>query len=489
MTVVLLFISLGIVTFLLLYGYWSINFQSKKVSKAHLEIEKLRNTETNLKNEITTLQNKIQLSLKDPVTNLPTKELFADRLDFAVKECERYHLTMGVFCVDLSDFSSINEAFSYEVGNLLLLEVGKRLQSCIRQIDSVARLENDTFAILLPNLTKPEAATIIVQRILQEFTQPFYIHDHEFHIALYIGIAIFPLDAVDAVDLLNNAKHALHLTKENDKTSYQFYQKELQIESQRKYALYNSLNRKPIFQECILYYQPIVDIQNKKIVCLDVLLSYKHPDLGSVNSKEIFEAAKKQNKMNEFLAWLIESIHKEYIDWQAQGFTPGLIALSLPIKQLESHHFIYNLSQILQKVEFEAKNLLLQIKGNFSLLPLDVLEKTFNMLNYMGIKLAIDDFGSAILPLHYLKLNVNYLKLDPSLAASLMNDKQTQALVKSIITLAKNMKMEVIAKGVDTEMQMAEFKALDCFLMQGQLFYPPLEGQEIVKKVQTTTVA
>ena len=491
MILVLLIIGLSIVTLLLIYDYLHAKIQARKSSAitavTHSELEKLRINEADLKQEITALQDKLHLSLEDPITHLPIRDLFEDRLKVAVKESARYQLTMGVLQIELNNFNIISEALNYDISNQIILQAGERLQTCIRQIDTVSRFNGNSFGILLEKLNKPETAVIIAQRILQAFAEPFCVNKNELYLTVSIGIAIYPADASDPGSLLKDAETALILAKEKGNNTYQFYQKDVQVAVQRKLSLYSSVSRESIFQECILYYQPIVNIQNKKIECVDVLLSYQHQTLGIISSNELFEAAEKQGKLNNISVWLIEKACQEFLHWNAQGFNPELIAITLPSKQLEAHHFVYNLSQILQKIGFDPKHLLLQIKGSFNL-SLEFLERIFNQLNYLGVKIAIDDFSSVNLPLHYLTLGIHYLKLDPALIAKLNENSQAQTLLKSIVFLAQNLSMQVIAKGVDTERQMSECKKTSCKLMQGQFFYPPLQGSEIVEKVSGATL-
>jgi diguanylate cyclase (GGDEF)-like protein len=477
-----------IVTCLLIYDYFNSKVLKKKFKQisalAQSEINRLRDTEKHLKDEIAELQNKLHYSLEDPITQLPTRELFQNRLNIAIKEGERYQLTLGMLCVELHQFNLVNEAFGVETGNILLREVSKRLQNSIRQIDSIAHFASGRFGILLSKLNKPETAAIVAQRLLNEFNQPFLFQEYELFLHSCIGIAIYPLDAQEPMNLLQDAEHALDAAKRKGNNTYQFYQKDMQMKSQRKLRLYNSLNRETVLQECLLYYQPIVNTQSNKIAYIEVMLNFHHAELGMINSNEFFAAAENQGKLNIISEWLIEKVCKEFIVWDKQGIAPELIAVSLPITQLKNHHFIYDLSQRLQKIEFNTKNLLLQFKGDFSKLSVDIFKKTFNMLDFLKIKIAIDNIGTAILPLEFLQFNMHYLKIDPLLVGSIITQEKSKELIKSIVMMGKNLGLNVIAKGVDTPVQKNELMGLNCFLMQGQLFYPPLEEKEMMEKLR-----
>jgi len=458
------------------------NSLNSRLHSSNLEIKELRDENNDLKN-------KLQLTFEDAVTNLLGWQLFEDRIIQNVKESERYHLTMGVVYVDIDDFKVINDALSYEVGDELLREVATRLQECIRQVDSISRFAQDTFVILLAHLNKPETAAIVTQRILQSLSLPFQIGEHEVYLTACIGVSLYPGDGQDAQSLLRNAHQALYLAKEQGKHVCRFYEEKMHVQSQREMEIYNSLSRESVFQELLVNYQPIVDVSNRSIFCMNALLLWQQPELGLIDSRELFEYAEKQRKLNAISIWLLKNACKQFQAWHVEGVKAKLLSVSLSVKQLENSNFIYQLSHILQESNFNPEWLLIEIKDSFLEESFDVLEKAFNMLNYLGIKLAIDNFGSDFFALRYLKnITVHYLKLDKSFIDDIVENEQTQALVRSILSFAQSLSMQVIVQGIENEQQMNVCKELGITLMQGSLLGEPQPGNIIINTVAVPTV-
>lgn len=477
--------SIIVVVLALTYDYCRCKNRTKQILK---QFNSNNSQIKELREEISMLRSKLQYTFEDPVTKLLGWQLFEDRIKQNIKESERYHFTMGVMFVDIDNFKMINDAISYEVGDKLLLEVANRLNGCLRQVDSISRLAKDTFVILLAQLAKPETAAIVGQRILQALSQPFQINDHEIYITACIGIALYPADGQDVPSLLRNVDHALHVAKESGKHVCQFYQADMHTQSQRDLAIYNSLSRESIFDELVIYYQPIINANNDKVFCMDAALCWQNAELGLINTQELYDYAEKQRKLNALSLWLLKGACKEFLTWRQAGLKLNLLGLPLSIKQLENSSFIYELSHILQEMDFNPEWLVVEIKESNLHESLETIEKAFNMLHYLGIKITIDDFASGSFTLRYLKnVTVDYLKLDKSFTEDIAQNEQTRALVKSILFLADTLNIHVISQGVENEQQMAVFKELGCVLMMGSLLGRPLTSVEVIKSVTVPT--
>lgn len=456
----------------------------QELNIAQSTLSELQAIEVKLKDELANSQQKAQQTLEDPVTHLLGWQLFEDRLSQNIKESLRYQLTMGVLFVDIDDFKVINDALSYEVGDLVLQEVSTRLQTCIRQVDSISRFTKDTFVILLAQLAKPETAAVVAQRILQTLAQPLIIEDRELFLTASVGIAIYPSDGGDVASLLRSADHALHLAKERGKNCYQFYQEKMYEKSQRELTLYNSLSKEAISSEFVIFYQPIFDTRTNKVICMDAWLHWQNPELGLIKPPELFNYAEKQRKLNNITEWLLKSACKQFLEWKAAGFAPPFLGIPICLKQLENTHFIYRLSQVLQELKLSPECIVLEIKEGTSQLPFDVLEKAFNMLNYLNVKVAMDNFGLGSFPLSYLKnLKISYLKLDSSITEDVLHNPRTAALLESMTQLANGLSMQLIVQEVSSAEQVALLKKLDCYLMQGRYFGEPIEQGNVVNKL------
>jgi diguanylate cyclase (GGDEF)-like protein len=488
--IILSILTLCLIALFLGYYWKQQNHTKESVSELQshqLALKKAREIEQQLREELALLENKLKYMFEDPVTHLLGWQVFEDRLTQTLKESVRYQFTPGILFIDLDDFKMINNALGYKVGDALLVEVGQRLQSCIRQIDSVSRFTKDTFVILLAQLAKPETAAIVAQRILHALEQPFHIQEHDLYISTCIGIAVYPYDGTDASSLLGSADHALYLAKEKGKNTYQFYQEKIHTDSHRELALSSGLNQETVFDNFVIYYQPVMNANNKKIICMDALLYWQHPELGMIAAAELMHFAEKQHKLNVIFEWLLLNACKQFFHWRELGFEPHLLSIPVSMKQLENSSFVYRISQILQEMNFKPECLLLAIKGNIDQPISEGVEKSLNMLQYLNIRIAIDCFGSNSFSLLQLtKVTVDYFRLDPALITELDTNAQARVVMDAILYLAKKMSMELIVQGVESEQQIQELKALGYTLMQGQAIGAPLPAEEVVEKMVAT---
>ncbi|TAK75583.1 MAG: EAL domain-containing protein, partial [Gammaproteobacteria bacterium] len=275
--------------------------------------------------------------------------------------------------------------------------------------------------------------------------------------------------------------------KQKGKHLHNFYQEKLDSKGKREFMLCSGLNRETIFEELILYYQPVIQINTQTIICMDALVHWQHPELGLIRSAELFNYAERQRKLNTISEWLLQNACKQFLHWRSLGFSPALLGLPISIKQLENSHFIYRISHILQALEFKPEWLLLEIQGDPQQLEASVLEKAFNMLLFMGVKMAIDHFGAGALPLQYLEnFTIHYLKLDATLIKDIHLNSQAEALIKSLVFLTNELSMQLIVQGVESDQQRAILESLGCTLMQGHLLAEPLTEVEVVSKLVNT---
>lgn len=421
-----------------------------------------------LRREIDSLQNKLSSTREDAVTQLLGWQLFEDRVVHNILESERYQFTMGLMVVDIDDFKLIVNALSHDAGDVLLHEVARRLEQCVRQVDSISRFAKDTFVILLTQLAKPETAAIISQRILSSLAEPFLINEREVSITACIGVALYPADGRDIQSLLRNANYALRLAKREGKHVSKFYQQKMHTQSQRDLIIYNGLSQEAFYQEFQVYFSPIMNVQDGNIFCMDSALRWVHPQLGTIETGELYTYAERQRKLNSISEWLLKNACKQFLSWRKSGFEPLLLGVTLSIKQLENSQFVYQISHILQELAFNPEHLLIEVKESWLQESMDVLEKAFNMLTYLKINLAIDDFGSGSFPLRYFKRGmIRYLKLSAALIDDVVENEQTRLLVKSLLSFGHSLSMQVIVQGVETEQQRIVLEQLGCGLMQG----------------------
>ena len=431
--------------------------------------------------EVIVLQHKLHNTLEDPVTHLLGRQLFEDRLSQSIKEGERYQFTMGVLFVDIDDFKTINQVLGKDVGDALLCEIAGRIQASIRKVDSASRFSDDMFAVLLSQLSKPEMAAIVAQRILQALNDPIQIGEQEIYATVSIGISIFPTDGEDVTTLLQRGSQALTLAKKQAKHSYQFYQEQMHENSERALMLHTSVSRESILNELSLYYVPVKEVAKNRIAGVEAHLHWVHPTLGLIQPHEIFNLAVKQNKLNDITEWMLHAACQAFLHYRAVNADAVILSVAVSIKQLESSRFIYRISQVLQDLSFNPEWLVLEIQNSEYPCSLDVLEKAFNMLQYLRIKVAINHFSSDAFSLRYLKnFPVQYLKLGPLLIDDMGTNTRSFALVKAVIFMAKSLSMDVIIHGVESEQQLGLLRELGCTLMAGPLLGKPLSETQLL---------
>jgi diguanylate cyclase (GGDEF)-like protein len=466
---------------------YSIIKSKNKIKQMTVSLNQSQAREESVKQELAAFQKKLHTAIQDPITHLLGWQLFEDRLHQGIEESARYQTTLGVLFIDINDFKIINTALGTEIADAVLLDLANKLSSCIRKVDSLSRYHKDIFVVLLNQLNKPETAVIVAQRILQAMAQPLQVESHELYLTASIGIAIYPGDGESVMELLRSADQALSVAKQRGKQTYQFYQQEMHTNSQRELMLTKGLWREWVNEEFSIYFQPIMDMQNETMIGMDTLMHWRHPELGLIMQQELYDCAEKHKRLNELSVWLLRQVCNQFIKWRALGFCPAFLAIPLSLKQLENTSFIYQLSQVLQECAFDPEHLILEIKENSQYVSLDVLEKSFNMLRYLNIKLAIDHFGANAFSLGYFKYGqVHFLKLDSSFIEDITHQAKAVALVESMVFLAKKMNMQLIIQGVQTEAQIALLKTLGCTLMQGQGVFAPLSSHDVLQKMATT---
>lgn len=462
-----------------LKDYREIRRLEKRAEQAESQLQEETRKQEELSSELTELKKQFTHSvIYDSLTGLPGRQVYKDRLLQIINQSKRYQLAFGVMFLDLDGFKVINEALGHDVGDELLKEVGVRLQGAIRQVDTISRFAGDEFVFILPQLSKPETAAYVAQRLLSVISQPFKIRDHELFITASIGIATFPSDGDTSLVLLKNADNALHQAKARGRNNFQFYREEMHTLSQRELTLSSDLQHNKIYQDFSLSYQPQIDFEKKEVCCMEVLLHWKHPDFGLIGLHDFLRLAENNGRINEVGEWILRNAIKQFQVWQNQQFYPSCISIDVSLRQLENPHFSYKLLQILQEQKVDPSVLILEISESI-FYKLDLIEKVTHMLKHMGVQIAVKDFGTGNLALQHLKrLPIDYLKISSLLTHDITINKESEAIVKMIVALANTLQITVVAEGVDTPKQKLLLKELGCHIMTGQLFGPPLKAEE-----------
>lgn len=452
-------------------------FSTRKTLEVELEKNK------NFSGELEKIKDEMTRNLLiDALTALPSRQVFEDRLTQTLHQSQRYQLTFSVLLLDLNKLSVINATFGYESGNTILKEIAERIKNAIRHVDTVTRLTQDEFAILLPQISKPEASAYVAQRLLDKLSDPFMVQEEELFLTASIGIAVYPTDADNVVTLLKNADNALYQAKIAGSHRYQFYHQEMYEVSRRELILSSSLRSASIFNDFSIYYQPQLDTQTNKIVCMEALLRWQHPQFGVITPKEFLRLAENSRKIIEIGQWVLRNVCRQFQHWHATGFNIPQISVNISFTQLENVHFVHHLSQLLYEINFNPKDLILEITEGTLVTQSDLVAKSLRMLKHLGVQIAIDHFGTGNMSLQSLhSFPIDYLKMDASLVQDIETKKESEALVNMILALANTLKCKVIAEGVETEMQKNKLQAWGCYWMQGYLFGMPTKPDELTE--------
>ena len=429
-----------------------------------------------------TEHNKAQLMIQhqafyDSLTNLPNRTLFDRKLAQALNQTRATNKMLAVMFLDLDRFKTINDTLGHTVGDRLLKNVVERLKSCLREKDIIARWGGDEFTLLLPEISCRQDATAIAKRILEVLKPGFNLENHYLHITSSIGIATFPEDGRDAETLVKNADAALYWVKEKGRNDYQHYNLRLNSQAHELFDLENRLHYALQKQEFELHYQPIVEVSTNKIVKMEALLRWQHPELGRISPDIFIPIAEENGLIVEIGEWVLETACAQTKTWQNLGLFDLAVSVNLSARQFYNNDLVKTVSQVLSLTKLSFSSLELEITETATMRNTNLARQILNNLRQMGISLSMDDFGTGYSSLSYLKdFPFSTIKIDRSFVQDLSVDSSNLAIIKAIITLGKGLNLQIVAEGVETEQLKSLLQALHCNYMQGYFISRPLNA-------------
>ena len=426
-------------------------------------------------------QNLIQhQAFHDSLTNLPNRTLFDRELAKALSFARQNQKMLGIVFLDLDRFKTINDTLGHAVGDLLLKSVVERLQNCLRENDLIARWGGDEFTLLLPRINHRDEVTAIAKRIIETLKPEFELDKHCLHITSSLGIAVYPEDGADPATLLKNADTALYWVKEKGRNDYQYYSSRLNSQARELLNLENSLYHALQNQELTLYYQPIIEVATGKIIKLEALLRWQHPDLGIVAPNIFIPIAEENGSIVDIGAWVIKTACSQLKAWQEMGLSQPILSLNLSARQFYNHDLLNIVRQTLIQTGLSPHHLELEITETAAMRNTELAKQILFSLHEMQVSLAMDDFGTGYSSLSYLRdFPFSTLKIDRSFISDLQTDPNNLAIVKAIITLGKGLNLQVVAEGVETEQLKNMLATLGCSYMQGYYFGAPLRVADV----------
>ncbi|HET9734193.1 MAG TPA: PAS domain S-box protein [Burkholderiales bacterium] len=420
----------------------------------------------------------------DALTGLPNRTLLQDRFAQTLVQSQRRQVHAGVLFVDLDRFKLINDSLGHHLGDALIRQVGERLVACVRPGDTVGRISGDEFAVVLADLARPDDAAIVAQKALDALAKPFDLAGNEAYVTASIGIAAFPADGEDAETLLKSADMAMYRAKESARNSYCFFTAEMNQRSVAKVQLNTDLRRALERDEFTLHYQPKVDLASGKLRGMEALLRWNHPSRGLVSPGEFIPALEDSGLILPVGEWVVEEACRQVLRWTEGGSMPVPVAVNLSPKQFRRRDLDALIRAALVRTGVSAEFLELEITESCLMEnPEDAVRELRN-LRAAGLRISVDDFGTGYSSLSYLtRLPLSALKIDRSFVRDAESSAEAASIVRAVIDMAQNLRLTVIAEGVETEQQAAFLRRHGCDQAQGYFYGRPVPPAEITPRL------
>jgi diguanylate cyclase (GGDEF)-like protein len=418
----------------------------------------------------------------DSLTGLPNRSLFTEHLQLALGRAhqnEEYR-----FCVlflDLDRFKNINDSLGHPCGDQLLIMVARRLETCVRQTDVVARFGGDEFAILLDSLNDPAIAMNVAEKVLHTLSAPFRLANHEAITTASIGVAISSVNYKEAEDIIRDADTAMYRAKESGKARYEIFNTAMHTRAVTLLRLETDLRRAIENDELRVYYQPIVSVASGQLHGFEALVRWHHPDRGIVSPDDFIPLAEETGLILPLGLTVFREACRQLRAWHQRSLSDRdlIISVNLSAKQLIEPDLSERITEVLHESQLKPWHLKLEVTESVVMDNPEMAAITLGKLRALGVHLSIDDFGTGYSSLSYLnRFPLDILKIDRSFIATMNESDENLQIVKTIVTLAGNLGMEVIAEGVETEEQLAQLRLLKCQYAQGFLFSEPMNATD-----------
>lgn len=429
--------------------------------------------------ELTSIQDQLRhLATHDPLTALPNRILFHDRLQVAIKQTRRKRERVAVLFVDLDHFKQINDSLGHPTGDKLLIAVSNRLKGLLREGDTIARMGGDEFNILINDVHDINRLIDIAEKLLHAFHEPFNIDKHRLYTSLSIGIAIYPEDGERTETLLKNADTAMYRAKSEGRNRFQFYASEMGEKAFERVVMENALRIALKENQFEVYYQLQMDMVTHQWVGIEALVRWNHPTLGVISPATFIPLCEETGLIQDIDFFVFENVIKQHLFWQEAKLYAPKTAINFSAKTLSNSHIAKEIASILTFYQCPSDCIAIEVTESHIMKNPEEAIAVLGELHHLGLEIAVDDFGTGYSSLSYLKkLPIDKLKIDQSFIRDIPSDEDDVAITKTIIALAHNLNLKVIAEGVETIEQQRFLVENGCPLAQGYLYSKPLNAE------------
>ncbi len=424
-----------------------------------------------------------KLANYDTVTGLPNRSLLNQLVGQALMAARRNNDHGALMVIALSRLSSINYTLGHEVGNALLCQIAAQFRQTLRDEDVLARIDGDKFVVALLHIDKREHAGIVAHKLLATLNTPFIVESHELHISASIGISVYPEDSLDTAMLTRYADVAMMRVQQSGETGFLFYSTEMNQRAKEHLRIEGELRHAMVAGELQLYYQPKVSLRNGRIVGAEALIRWKHPERGMISPGVFIPVAEETGLIMEVGSWVIDEACRQIAQWQDDKLPMPPIAVNISARQFD-RNLPARIQAVLERHQVNPEHLKLEITESLLVRGAENVIPIMNQLVAMGLALALDDFGTGYSSLAYLKkFPISTLKIDRSFVIGLPHEENDCAIARAIVTMALNLRQEIVAEGVETLEQMEFLRKLGCDQLQGFLFSQPIPAGDFANMV------
>jgi diguanylate cyclase (GGDEF)-like protein/PAS domain S-box-containing protein len=422
----------------------------------------------------------------DLLTNLPNRTLFRDRLNMAMAQSKRTGKKLAILYLDMDRFKIINDSLGHFVGDELLQSVAQRLRSELREADTLARVGGDEFNLLIPEINDVQDVKNLADKIIRITSDPFIIKDEEIFASFSIGISIYPGDGDTKDALIKNADIAMYKVKKAGKNGYAFYAEEMKSTFSQSLDIENGLRKAISTDELCLHYQPQYDIQQQKMVGVEALVRWQHPERGMILPNEFINVAEESGLIIPLGEWVMRKACTDIRRWLDEESIKLSLSVNISVQQLELEQFAAKTLKIIKRLDLPKNVLELEITEHAIMQDMESAIQTLTQLSNRGVRIAIDDFGTGYSSLGYLQaLPINTLKMDRSFVQGIKSSGDN-SIINAIIAMAKGLNLDLIAEGVEEKHQIEHLLKAGCYLAQGFYYGRPMPESELIQafKVQ-----